>query len=164
MTKILAGHSAPPIRLTDTHGNAISLAECLKKGPVVAGFFKVSCPVCQYTFPFLERLHKAYANERVTFLGISQDEAEDTLEFLSEYGITFPSLIEHSSYAVSNAYGLTNVPTIFLIGTNGKVMVSEMGFDKANLEKISAELCKHLGKPPAPLFHSGENVPDYKPG
>jgi peroxiredoxin len=164
MTKILAGHAAPPIRLTDTHGNTTSLAECLKKGPVVAAFFKVSCPVCQYAFPFLERIHKAYANERVTFLGISQDEAEDTLEFLSEYGVTFPSLIEHSSYAVSNAYGLTNVPTIFLIGTDGKVIVGGTGFDKAILEKISAELGKHLGRPRAPVVRSGESVPDYKPG
>jgi peroxiredoxin len=164
MTTILAGHTAPPIRLTDTLGKTVSLADRLKKGPVVAAFFKVSCPVCQYTFPFLERLHKAYGDERVTFLAISQDEAEDTLEFLSEYGVTFPALIEHSSYAVSNAYGLTNVPTILLIGEDGKVILSTMGFDKANLEKISAELGKHLGKPPAGVFRTEENVPDYKPG
>jgi peroxiredoxin len=164
MTTILAGHAAPTIRLSDTHGKTVSLAECLKKGPVVAAFFKVSCPVCQYTFPFLERLHKAYDDERVSFLAISQDEAEETLEFLSEYGVTFPALIEHASYAVSNAYGLTNVPTIFLIGTDGKVVIGGTGFDKANLEKISAALGKHLGKPPAPIFRSEENVPDYKPG
>lgn len=164
MTKILAGHSAPAIRLNDTHGKAISLADSLKKGPVVAAFFKVSCPVCQYTFPFLERLHKAYGSERVTILGISQDEAEETLEFLSEYGITFPTLLEHSSYAVSNAYGLTNVPTVLLIGTDGKVIVGGTGFERANLEKISAVLGKHLGKPPASVFRSGEDVPDYKPG
>ena len=95
MTNIQAGHLAPSIRLNDTHGKTISLADCLKKGPVVAAFFKVSCPVCQYTFPFLERLHKAYGSERATFLGISQDEAEDTLEFLSEYGITFPTLLRN---------------------------------------------------------------------
>lgn len=164
MTTILAGHPAPAIRLNDTHGRTVSLADCLKKGPVVAAFFKVSCPVCQYAFPFLERLHQAYGDERVTFLGISQDEAEDTLEFLSEFGATFPSLIEQSSYAVSNAYGLTNVPTIFLIGTDGKVIVGGAGFDKANLEEISAALGKHLGTPPAPVFRSGENIPDYKPG
>ena len=164
MTTILESHAAPSIRLNDTHGNPISLAECLKKGPVVAAFFKVSCPVCQYTFPFLERLHKAFANERVTFLGISQDEAEDTLEFMAEYGVTFSLLIEHSSYAVSNAYGLTNVPTIFLIGTDGKVLVSAMGFDKEKLEAISKQVGMHLGRPPAPVFHAADNVPDYKPG
>ena len=164
MTSILESHAAPPIRLNDTHGNSISLAECLKKGPVVAAFFKVSCPVCQYTFPFLERLHKQYQNDRVTFLGISQDEAEDTLEFLAEYGVTFPALIEHSSYAVSNAYGLTNVPTIFLIGTDGKVLVSVMGFDKEKLEAISKQVGKHLGKPAATVFQKGECIPDSKPG
>ena len=34
-----------------------SLAESLKEGPVLAAFFKSSCPVCQLTFPFLERVH-----------------------------------------------------------------------------------------------------------
>ena len=164
MTTILAGHHAPPFRLTDTHGNDVSLSECLKKGPVVAAFFKVSCPVCQYTFPFIERLCKVYGDERVSFLAISQDDAEDTLEFLAEYGISFPALIEHSSYAVSNSYGLTNVPTVFLIGTDGKVIVSEMGFDKEKLEAISKEIARHLGRPPAQVFHAADNVPDYKPG
>lgn len=164
MTTILAGQTAPSIRLNDAHEKPISLAESLKKGPVVVAFFKVSCPVCQYTFPFLERLHKAYGNDRVSFLAISQDEAEDTLEFLSEYGITFPSLIDAPGYAVSNAYGLTNVPTVFLIGMDGKVIVGGTGFDKANLDKIAIALGKHVGKPPAPVFRAGENVPDYKPG
>jgi peroxiredoxin len=164
MTKILAGHPAPSIRLNDAHGKTVALAESLKKGPVVVAFFKVSCPVCQYTFPFLERLHKAYSGDRATFLAVSQDEAEDTLEFLSEYGITFPALIDQPGYPVSNAYGLTNVPTVLLVGTDGKVIVSSTGFDKANLEKISAVLGKRLQKPTAAVFHSGENVPDYKPG
>jgi peroxiredoxin len=164
MTTILKGHHAPPFRLNDTHGNTVSLSECLKKGPVVAAFFKVSCPVCQYTLPFVERLYKAYGDERVSFLAISQDDAEDTLEFLAEYGTSFPALIEHSSYAVSNAYGLTNVPTIFLIGTDGKVIVSETGFDKEKLEAISKEVGRQLGKQAAPVFKASENVPDYKPG
>jgi hypothetical protein len=38
------------------------------------------------------------------------------------------------SYIVSNAYGLTNVLTIFLIDTEGTVKVSSTGFDKKDLE------------------------------
>ena len=41
---------------------------------------------------------------------------------------------------VSNFYGLTNVPSIFLIGADGIVKVTSIGFDKANLENISSEL------------------------
>jgi peroxiredoxin len=164
MTKVLAGHAAPPFTLNGTNGKPLSLQEALGKGPVVAAFFKITCPVCQFTFPFLERLHQAHGNDRVTFLGISQDDARDTKEFLAEYGVTFPALVDDDGYPVSNQYGLTTVPTVFLIAPDGKVQVSSMGFSKADLEKISVELGRHLGKPPFQLFHPDEAIPDYKPG
>ena len=75
-------------------------------------FFKVSCPVCQYAFPFLERLHKAYGKKGVALVGVSQNDPKETAAFIKEFGVTFPVLLDpHESYPVSNAYGLTNVPT-----------------------------------------------------
>lgn len=164
MTTVLAGHVAPAFTLPAVDGTKASLADALKKGPVVAAFFKISCPICQYTFPFLERLHQAYGNERVTFWGISQDGIRDTKDFCQEYGITFPALVDEKGYPVSNAYGLTTVPTVLLIGPDGTVRVSGNGFSKKELEKISAELARHLQKPAVQVFLSEEIVPDYKPG
>src|ERR1700732_3494734 len=122
MTHINPGNTAPGFSLKGLDGNEYSLHSLMQKGPVVAAFFKISCPVCQFTFPFLERLYKRYGGDAVTFLGISQDDAKSTNKFAKEYGITFPVLIDdENGYAVSNAYGLTNVPTIFLIDTGGSV-------------------------------------------
>jgi peroxiredoxin len=97
-------------------------------------------------------------------VGISQDDARDTKEFWNECGITFPALIDDDGYPVSNQYGLTNVPTVFLIAPDGTVRVSSVGFSKADLEQISSELGKHLGRAPALVFRPDEVVPDYKPG
>jgi len=164
MTKVLAGHQAPNFALNGAGGQPLTLGDALKKGPVVAAFFKISCPVCQFTFPFLERLYNAYGGERVSFVGISQDDARDTKEFCEEYGITFPALVDDDGYPVSNQYGLTHVPTVFLIAPDGTVKVSSMGFSKADLEQISAELGRHLGRVPAAVFRPEEVVPEYKPG
>jgi hypothetical protein len=79
----------------------------------VAAFSKISYLVCQFTFPFLERLYKCYGGEGVTFFAISQNDAQATNKFCKEYGITFTTLIDEKCYRVSNAYGLINVPTIF---------------------------------------------------
>jgi peroxiredoxin len=158
------GQTAPAFELSDSAGNKYSLADELKKGPVVAAFFKISCPVCQFTFPFLERLHKAYGSSTATFLGISQDDGPDTREFCTEYGVTFPALIDEEPYAVSNLYGLTNVPSIFLIGRDGVIKASVIGFDKANLEKISAAVSAATKRSLAALFRPGEVVPALKPG
>jgi peroxiredoxin len=155
---------APQFTLRDAARNNFSLAEELRKGPVVAAFFKISCPVCQFTFPFLERMHKAFGNSAATFLAISQDDAQDTREFCTEYGITFPALIDDEPYAISSTYGITNVPSIFLIGPDGTVKRTSIGFDKAKLEAMAAELAAATKRPAAALFRPGEVVPSYKPG
>ena len=161
---LAAGAPAPPIKLPDVEGRPMTLAGLLQKGPVLAAFYKVSCPVCQFTLPFLERIHKAYGNERVAIIGVSQDDAGDTKEFRTEYGLTFPSLIDAEDYQVSNAYGLTNVPTLFLIQPDGTNAASFTGFDKQGLEGVSASFAEHLSKPVTPVFKPGESVPDHKPG
>ena len=165
MTKVLAGHAAPTFTLPAVAGGeTFSLADALKKGPVVAAFFKITCPVCQFTFPFIERLHKAHGGDAVSFVGISQNDATETKEFLVEYGITFPAVTDEDRYPVSNQYGLTTVPTVFLIAPDGRVKVSSVGFCKADLEKIAKELADYLRKKPSVVFLPSEIVPDYKPG
>ena len=165
MTHIVAGNIAPRFSLKSLDNKEYSLNTLMERGPVVAAFFKISCPVCQFTFPFLERLHKRYGGDRATFLGISQDDAKSTNNFAKEYGITFPILIDdENGYVVSNAYGLTSVPTIFLIETDGTVKLSCMGFDKKDLETIAADLAERKKISLAPLFRPDEVIPANKPG
>jgi peroxiredoxin len=163
MPKIQAGMPAPTFTLGAVNGQSYSLADALKKGPVVAAFFKVSCPVCQFTFPFLQRMYENFG-AKVTFWGISQDNDADTRDFLSEFGVKFPALLDADHYNVSNQYGLTMVPSIFLIQPDGKVHTASMGFAKRELENLAAEMAGSFGKPAPPLFLQGEKVPEYRPG
>ena len=165
MTNIVAGNTAPRFSLRALDGSQLVLDKFLERGPAVAAFFKVSCPVCQFTFPFLERIYKRYG-DGVTFLGISQDDARATKDFAKEFGVTFPMLLDEKQkgYLASNVYGLTNVPTIFLIETDGTVRVSCMGFNKKDLESIAAALAERKRIVPAELFRPDESVPAHKPG
>ena len=165
MTHIVTGNTAPGFSLKSLDNKEYSLNTLLERRPVVAVFFKVSCPVCQFTFPFLERLYKRYGGDGATFLAISQDDAKSTTKFAKEYGITFPILLDdENGYVASNAYGLTNVPTIFLIDAGGTVKISSMGFDKKDLEAIAAHLAERKKISLAPLFRPDEVVPANKPG
>src|SRR5580700_4939463 len=121
MAALPAGAKAPAFALQSVDGKKLNLADALKKGPVVAAFFKVSCPTCQFTAPFLERLHENYGGEKFTLWGISQDDAADTREFCQELDVDFPILLEAPGYALSNKYGLTHVPSVFLISPDGKI-------------------------------------------
>lgn len=166
MTHVNAEQSAPGFSLKGLDGKNYSLDTLRQKGPVLAAFFKISCPVCQFTFPFLERLYQRYGGDNVTFLGVSQDDAKATANFARDYRVTFPMVLDEreKGYPASNAYGLTNVPTIFLIDTDGTVRVSSMGFVKNDFERMAAELAEARRIGPAPLFRANESVPANRPG
>jgi peroxiredoxin len=160
MGALPAGAAAPRFSLKNLDGSQVSLAVALKSGPVLAAFFKVNCPTCQFTFPFLERYH----NSKFTLLGISQDDGADTREFCKEYGIKFPVLLDGHGYPASNDYGLTNVPTLFLISTDAKIQETSVGFVKADLERLATVAARAAGKPANTLFKPGEVIPESKPG
>ena len=159
-----SGTLAPNFTLKTLGGTQQQLSPLLEKGPVTLAFFKVSCPVCQFTFPFLQRMHERISKSAASIIGVSQDEARDTKVFCQDYGVKFPVLLDDSSYQVSNAYGLTTVPTVFLIEPDRKIKLECMGFDKATLEKITAELETRAELPATALFRPDEIVPASKPG
>ena len=165
MTALAVGAKAPEFELKTLSGHQFSLRDELSRGPVVLAFFKVSCPTCQYAFPFLQRLFKRYGKQGVRLLGISQNEAKDTAAFAKEFGITFPMLLDDTdSYPVSNAYGLTNVPTIFWIAQDGEIEVSSVGWVKADVAELNRKTAEAGKTPPAVIFQPGEDVRDYRAG
>lgn len=150
------GSRAPGFRLQLLDGAATALPEILARGPTVLAFFKVTCPVCQLTLPFLERIH---AQGTLPVFGISQNDAEDTRDFNRRFGITFPTLLdpEESRFLASNAFGISSVPTVFLVGRDGSVARVIEGWSKKEI----AALGELAG---ARVFRPGDNVPEFKPG
>jgi peroxiredoxin len=166
MHALEAGVHAPEIELQYLDGRKFSLKEERKKGPVVAVFFKVSCPVCHMALPYLERIFKAYEKSgKFTFVGVSQDNAADTKTFNRQFGITFPVLLDPvGKYPVSNAYGLTNVPTTFLISPEGEIEFSTVSWSKADVEQLNRRLAAAGDMAAVQIFQPGENVSEFKPG
>ena len=72
--------------------------------------------------------------------------------------------MDDASYTVSNAYGLSMVPTVFLVEPDGTVKISSMGFVKADLESIADALADRQNITRTPIFLNTESVPANKPG
>ena len=165
MPALVVGKSAPEFTLSTLEGKTFSLKDALSQAPVVLAFFKVSCPTCHYAFPFFERLFRAYKNKHVTLVGVSQNNAEETAAFAKEFGISFPLLLEETrTYPVSNAYGLTNVPTLFWIGTDGNIEISSVGWAKPDFELINRRMAEASAIATAPIFRTSDDVRDYRAG
>ena len=165
MAALETGSTAPEISLPVLGGGTFTLSEARKQGPVALAFFKISCPVCQMAFPFFERLHHAYRGTNVRVVGISQDSPADTAEFAKKFGITFPlALDDTKKYPASNAYGLTNVPTLFLVAPDGKIEVSSVAWSRDDLQKVGDHFAAATGAGKRELVHASDNVPAFKPG
>ena len=142
--------SAPPFEL-----NEQSLDDLLRDRPALLVFFKISCPVCQLTLPYLNRMK----NGALRIVAISQDDEESTAEFHEAFHISLETLFdsEAEGYAVSDAFGITNVPTMFLVEQDRTISETIHGFVKRQMEALG-ERC---GIAP---FGPGDSVPAWKPG
>lgn len=164
MPALEPGTRAPEFTLPDTNGNTFRLSEALADGPVVLAFFKITCPVCQYAFPFYDRVFRATRGTGVTFIGVSQHEEDDAERFMREYDVTFRVVLDNPrNYAVSNAYGITHVPTLFLIGPDGTIEMTNVSWSRQDTEALHERLKKHDDATP-PIFKPGEQVADFKAG
>jgi peroxiredoxin len=151
-----AGTQAPAFRLSGLDGTPRSLEDILAGGPALFAFFKISCPVCQLTAPYLQRLS---AHNAIQVIGISQDEAGATRGFLERFGVTFPTLLDLASegYPASNAYGLVSVPSLFYVERDGIIAQSFSGFSKRDFLEIGTR----TGVAP---FQPDDHVPEWKAG
>jgi len=150
------GTRAPEFRLACLEGGEVTLVDLLAEGPVALAFFKVSCPVCQMTLPFLDRIH---AGGGLRVYGISQNDAADTRQFAQEYGLRFPMLLdsEDDRFPASNAYGISHVPTTFLVEPDGMVGRVIEGWIKQDILWLGAR----AGVNPV---GDEDHVPEWKAG
>ena len=156
---------APQFELPTMTGLQFSLQDALTRGPVIAVFFKVSCPVCQYALPFYDRLYKAYGADKPNIIAVSQNEKSDTADFVKKFGLTFPVLLEDTKrYAVSNAYGLTTVPTAFWISGEGEIEVTSVGWVRKDFEEIARKAASVTTQPAKPIFQPTEQIPEFRAG
>jgi len=118
--------------------------------PLLVVFFKITCPVCQLTLPYLNRLHRAGS---LPVVGISQNDPEDTREFNQEFGIEFPVLFdrEGDNFPASNAYGINSMPSLFLLEPGGKIGRVIEGWSKCEMSRFG-------------VLTQQDNVPEWKAG
>lgn len=151
-----AGSRAPSFQIKKLDGAAMSLEQILTKGPALLAFYKVSCPICQLTFPYLERLA---GGTRLQVVGISQDDSSATQSFNQRFGLTLPTLLDSpkEDYPASNGFGITAVPSLFVVEPDGKISKSFSGFSKRELEALG----ERAG---VKTFRPEESVPEWKSG
>jgi len=139
--KLLAdGVQAPDFTANDKDGNPVKLSDYRGK-TVVLDFWATWCGPCQISLPHTAALAKQYAGRGVTVLAVNVWDKPDAFQAWlpkhPEYGgLTFaidPSKDDAKGIA-TGLYGVSGIPTQYVIGKDGRVVKSIVGYDAGSTD------------------------------
>jgi peroxiredoxin len=153
---------APSFSLTRLDGTDWSLDDAVGK-PTLLAFFETDCPTCRLTIPYLNRLARKFGATSANLLGISQDGEQPTIELAETLPISFPVALDQG-LKISRLYDPVAVPTLFLIDGYGKIIETQIGFDKRALNSIAKRMAEAAGGEPVIIAEPFDGAPESKPG
>jgi len=129
-------------------------------GPHGLFFYKVTCPTCQMAAPMMGRFEQAFPGRVV---GVGQDPAPTLARFTEEFGLGIASIEDAPPYAISDAYAIESVPTLYLVD-EGRVLDAVGAWDRGGFNRVAASLADRLGAPPVLVSTADDGLPEFKPG
>jgi thiol-disulfide isomerase/thioredoxin len=148
-----------PLRVDDVAPEVAGVE--LGDGPVGLFFYKVTCPTCQMAAPTMQAFEDAFPGR---VIGIGQDPEEKLELFTEEYRMGIASVVDAPPYEVSDAYAVESVPTLYLIGGDGRVLDSVGAWDREGFNRVAATLADLMGSSPVVVSTPDDGLPDFKPG
>jgi peroxiredoxin len=148
MAALSAGDRAPVFSLPAVGSRSLSLDQ-IRKNPaekgvsrvVVLDFWATWCPYCVKEVPGLQKIYQAFAGKGVTIVGISRDSGgvNDVKPFVQKNRITYTQLID-SEMKVSRLYGVTGIPTTFVIDRSGIIRFIHIGYEPGMEKELQSEI------------------------
>ncbi len=158
---VQTGHPFPDFTLPDLEGVSRATAEARNSGLLLVAFFKVSCPTCQLTFPYLQKLSEACPS--LTVWGVSQNDATETRAFERDFGTSFPMLLD-KGLEVTDRFDLQTVPAMYLTDESGLVLDYMGAWSKDFINGIARRVAEREGSAPAAPVSDADRVPAFTPG
>jgi len=118
----------PGWELADLDGKTVHSTD-FKGRVVVLDFWATWCPPCRAGVPDFIELQKKYADQGLTVIGVSVDQAglKTVKSFAEKNGINYPVVLADNK--IVDAFGgIDGLPTTFIIDRNGNIVKSHLGF------------------------------------
>lgn len=127
---------APELTLSDTQGVSRSLSHY--RGQVVlVNLWATWCPPCKEEMPALQAFYDKHERNGFVIIAVNDgDPAADVLQFVKDYGLTFPVWLDPTYIATEQAFKTLNLPSSFVIDREGTTRLMWVGgISRGMLEK-----------------------------
>ncbi len=140
------GKQAPSLTgLATVNGPALT-TDWLKNRVVVIDFWALWCVPCRLSLPWLSSLQARYGPQGLTVLSITSDPADNAASFARELALR-TSIIVDPEGATTRAYGVSVLPTTFVIDRRGVVREVVLGYDRAQDARLEGLIRELLAEP-----------------
>ena len=133
---------APSFTLPAVNGTVV--LDSLRGRVVYVDFWASWCEPCKRSFPWLATLQKSYGPRGLTVVAINLDKDRDAAgRFLQKYPAAFTVAFDPAG-TIAEAYQVAGMPSSFLIGKDGSIVHSHIGFDAKKtgpIEQLILEAC-----------------------
>lgn len=133
---VKVNYPAPELTLTDMQGDSSSLADY--RGQIIlVNLWATWCPPCKEEMPALESFYRKHESDGFVIVAINDgDPVPDVIQFVEEYGLTFPVWLDPTYIATEQAFKTLNLPSSFVISREGIIVLSWVGgINAKTLEK-----------------------------
>lgn len=138
------GQPAPPIKVTTTSGQTLSLAN-YKGHVLILDFFASWCVPCKRSIPHIMELNSKYGKQGLQILGLSLDEDKDDLiEFVAPFKLNYPVALANED--LQSEYGIRSLPTLFVIDKKGIIVEKFMGLTEEMRKSLEATVKRLLAE------------------
>jgi thiol-disulfide isomerase/thioredoxin len=146
------GSDAPDWTLNTADGREVRL-QGLRGKVVLLDFWATWCGPCRMAMPGVQRLYEKYKDKPVAIFGVNcweRDPKADPAAFMKKNGFAYPVLLKGDR--VAEAYHVSGIPTFYLIGVDGKILLAYAGLSAESERQVVAAIEKQLssGRSPGP--------------
>jgi thiol-disulfide isomerase/thioredoxin len=141
LKQIVVGDVPPDFTLTDLNGEEFTLSDMAGDKPVVIDFWATWCGPCRMEIPLLNEFAQSHEGE-VRVIGITSEEAESEQairDFVDEQGLVF-SIFQQPTGDVATSYYVTAIPFLVVIGADGKVVATHLGYNEETITELETDL------------------------
>ncbi|MBS4211110.1 MULTISPECIES: redoxin domain-containing protein [Neobacillus] len=118
---IKEGNKAPDFQLKNIEGQNVRLSD-FKGKKVILNLWATWCPPCKAEMPHMKDFYQKQKGKDVEIVAVnlttSEKNPESVEQFVKDYGLTFPVLLDENG-EIGDVYQAITIPTSYFIDTNG---------------------------------------------